>query len=127
MANKHPNGIDTSGILVMKYPDFIAECVGSKDSHSMNFVLIQGEKGYLHVDQGANGCRKVILHTDETEIVLNSQATTNNLFYELLAFNEIYKSNDFNCCYELLEHSISVMRMLVNARKDAGIVFDADY
>ena len=39
-ANKHPNGIDTSRVVVIKYPDFIAECVGAKDTRSMNFVLI---------------------------------------------------------------------------------------
>ncbi|MHC5534572.1 Gfo/Idh/MocA family protein [Priestia megaterium] len=125
-ANKHPNGIDTSGILVMKYPDFIAECVGCKDTNSMNFALIQGEKGYLHVD-GANSCQKVILHTTETEVALNSQTTTNNLYYELMTFNDIFKSKDFTRCYELLDYSHSVIHMLVEARKDAEVVFDADF
>jgi scyllo-inositol 2-dehydrogenase (NADP+) len=125
-ANKHPNGIDTSGILVMKYPDFIAECVGAKDTRSMNFVLIQGEKGYIHIENGANGCRKVILHTDDTEVSLNSQTTNNNLYYELVAFNEIYKTKDFDRCYQLLDYSRSVMEMVVEARKDANVVFDND-
>lgn len=125
-ANKHPNGIDTSGVLVMKYPDFIAECVGSKDTQGLNFVLIQGEKGYIHVEHGANGCQNVILHTDETAVTLNNQTTTNKLYYELLAFKEMYKNQDFDCCYELLDYSFSVIKMLVAARKDAGIVFPAD-
>lgn len=43
-ANQHANGIDTSGVVVLKYPEFIAECVGAKDTNSMNFVLIQGRK-----------------------------------------------------------------------------------
>lgn len=125
-ANKHPNGIDTSGVLVLKYPDFIAECVGAKDTQSFNFAIIQGEKGYIHVKNGANPCESIILHTEDTEVTLNNQTTTNRLYYELLAFNEMFKNRDFNRCYELLDYSHSVIRMLVEARKDAGIVFEAD-
>ncbi|WP_068505060.1 Gfo/Idh/MocA family protein [Paenibacillus kribbensis] len=125
-ANKHANGIDTSGILVLKYPGFIAECVGCKDTNSMNFVLIQGEKGYLHVVNGANGCRQILLHTGETEQELNLQTNRNTLYYELEAFNTLYKNNDFKRCYELLDYSRSVIQTVVEARKDANIVFGAD-
>jgi scyllo-inositol 2-dehydrogenase (NADP+) len=125
-ANKHTNGIDTSGVLVMEYPEFIAECVGAKDTRSLNFVLIQGEKGYIHVENGANGCRQIILHIGESEIILNSQTSMNNLYYEMVVFKEIFKTKDFNQCYKLLDYSRSVMEILVNARKNANIVFDAD-
>ncbi|WP_209123618.1 Gfo/Idh/MocA family protein [Alkalihalobacillus sp. BA299] len=125
-ANKHANGIDTSGVLVLKYEEFIAECVGCKDTQSLNFVLIQGEKGYLHVEHGANGCLKIIVHSDDQEIELNAQTNPNKLYYELVAFNKIYKEKDLDLCYELLDYSYSVMQVLEAARKDAGIVFAAD-
>jgi scyllo-inositol 2-dehydrogenase (NADP+) len=124
-ANKHPNGIDTSGVLVLKYPDFIAECVGCKDTNGMNFALIQGEKGYIHVD-GANGCQTVVVHTEGNETVLNQQNETNKLYYELVDFRELYQNQDFDTCYQLLDHSRTVMEALVEARNDAGIVFEAD-
>lgn len=125
-ANKHANGIDTSGVIVLKYPDFVAECVGAKDTRSMNFVLVQGENGFLHVENGANGCRKVILHLNDNEIILNSQTRDNLLYYELLAFKEIYQTKDFDRCYQLLDYSYSVMEVYESARKTAGIVFPAD-
>ncbi|MEK5036722.1 Gfo/Idh/MocA family protein [Sporosarcina sp. FSL K6-3457] len=125
-ANKHPNGIDTSGVLVMKYPTFIAECVGAKDTRSMNFVLIQGENGYLHVENGANGCQNVRLHLKDKEILLNSQTTLNTLYYELLVFKEIFELKDFERCNELLDYSHSVMEVYEKARKTADIVFAAD-
>lgn len=125
-ANKHPNGIDTSGVVLMKYPEFIAECVGAKDTRSMNFVLIQGENGYLHVENGANGCQNVILHLKEKEIQLNSQTTNNLLYYELLAFKEIFDNKDFEQCNKLLDYSHSVMNVYEKARKSANIVFPAD-
>ena len=42
--------IDTSGLLVLKYPSFIACCVGVKDSHGMYGGMIQGLylSNYLH-------------------------------------------------------------------------------
>ena len=125
-ANKHQNGIDTSGVLVMKYPDFIAECVGAKDTKSMNFVLIQGENGYLHVEYGANGCKNVILHVGDNEVRLNNQTTINTLYYELLAFKEIFDNKDSDRCNQLLDYSHSVMKVYEDARKSADIVFPAD-
>jgi scyllo-inositol 2-dehydrogenase (NADP+) len=126
VANKHPNGIDTSGVLLMKYPNFIAECVGAKDTRSMNFVLIQGGNGYLHVENGANGCQNVILHLKDKEIVLNSQETFNTLYYELLIFKEIFDNKDFERCNQLLDYSHSVIKVYEKARKTAGIIFPAD-
>lgn len=126
-ANQHVNGIDTSGVVVLKYPEFIAECVGCKDTSSMNFVLIQGEKGYIQVVGGANGCQEIRLQIGQEPLeIINVQAQSNWLYYEWEAFGNIYINKDYTKCYELLSHSQSVMNILAEARKDAGIVFAAD-
>ncbi|MEJ8306084.1 Gfo/Idh/MocA family oxidoreductase [Saccharibacillus sacchari] len=126
-ANQHPNGIDTSGVLVLQYPEFIAECVGAKDTTGMNFVLIQGEKGYLQIVGGANGCKEIVLRLgQEPAETFNAQTEANWLFYEWEAFGNIYANKDRNRCYELLDHSLSVMNVLGKARREAGIVFAAD-
>lgn len=126
VANKHSNGIDTSGVVLMKYPNFLVECVGAKDTNSMNFVLIQGEHGYLHVENGANGCQNVKLNLKGKEYLLNNQITSNYLYYELLVFKEIYDNKDFETCSELLDHSRTVMEVYEETRKSAGIIFSAD-
>lgn len=125
-ANIHPNGIDTSGVAVMKYPGFVATCTGAKDTGSMNFVLIQGEKGYIHVVGGANGCKHIKLYVEDQEMEWNNQTGSNMLYYELLAFKEIFQTEDYERCYQLLDHSKSVMKVFEQARKDGGIVFAAD-
>ncbi|MCG7385156.1 Gfo/Idh/MocA family oxidoreductase [Paenibacillus sp. ACRRY] len=126
-ANQHVNGIDTSGVVVLKYPEFIAECVGCKDTSSMNFVLIQGEKGYIQVVGGANGCQEIKVQIGQEPLEsINVQAQSNWLYYEWEAFRNIYINKDYTKCYELLSHSQSVMNILAEARKDAGIVFAAD-
>ncbi|MDG3088179.1 Gfo/Idh/MocA family oxidoreductase [Vibrio hannami] len=43
-CNKGFNGIDTSGVVVMQYPEFISVCTGAKDSASPGQVVIQGRK-----------------------------------------------------------------------------------
>ncbi|MCX6080899.1 MAG: Gfo/Idh/MocA family oxidoreductase [Chloroflexi bacterium] len=126
-ANKHSNGIDTSGILILEYPEFLAECVGSKDTGSLNFAMIQGENGYLLVEEGANGCRKVIFHCGANdEIRFDEQPNPNLLYYEMKRFCEIHKQNDYAACYTILDYSLTVVSVLEKARKDAGILFPAD-
>lgn len=125
-ANKHQNGIDTSGVLVFKYPDFICTCVGSKDTNGVNFVQIQGEKGYIYVHKGANECQRFTVSTENEEITINDQHCINNLYYEMLAFVEAYNNKDYKRCYDMLDHSQSVMKAAVAARKDADIIFEAD-
>jgi scyllo-inositol 2-dehydrogenase (NADP+) len=125
-ANKHPNGIDTSGVLVLKYPGFICECVGCKDTKGVNFVQIQGEKGYLYVHNGANGCDQFTVSAGDEETTINKHQIKSTIYYELMAFLQIYNNKDYKSCYDLLDYSHSVMKAVVAARKDADIVFEAD-
>lgn len=125
-ANKHPNGIDTSGVAVMKYPDFIAECVAGKDARSLNFSIIQGEKGYISVKNGANGCDEITVDIEGKAYHLNNQTVDNHLYYETKVFSEIFKENDLERCYAMLEHSHSVMNAYETARKSADIIFPSD-
>ena len=46
--NIGPNGIDTSGTLVMEYDGFSAVCTGSKDSDSPGYVCVP--VSYTHLD-----------------------------------------------------------------------------
>lgn len=124
--NLHDNGIDTSGLLVMKYKDFIVSAVGCKDSTSMNFVLIQGEKGYIHVINGANGCESVYLSTDGSVTHLNEQNTVKKMTYEISKFHEIIENKDYPACHKLLDHSKTVIDIITNTRKKIGISFPAD-
>ena len=60
-ANKGFNGIDTSGVLVMNYPEFIAVCVGAKDSQSPSHATVQGINGYIKLTSAPNTSRSVEL------------------------------------------------------------------
>lgn len=125
-ANIAKNGIDTSGIVILKYDDFICECAGAKDTSSSNFAIIQGTKGSIKVNSSVNYCLSLEINIDKEEKSYNEQIYSNNMVYELQEFSNIYHNMDYKRCYELLEHSLNVMEISNTARIDAGIIFDAD-
>ena len=125
-ANRHANGIDTSGVMLLEYPDFLAECTAAKDCNGMNFGLVQGEEGYAHIENGVNGCNRVVLYLKEETLSFDQQEEENLLCYEMEKFAQIFREKDLAACYELLDYSVDVMQVLEKARKDGGIYFPAD-
>lgn len=125
-ANRFENGIDTSGIAVLTYPDFICQCTGAKDTWGENFVQIEGEKGYIYIEGGANGCPSVKVVTKDTSEHIKEQPNGDQWYYETLALAEIFGDKNMNECDKLLEKSLEVIETLEKARASAGIVFPAD-
>ncbi len=125
-ANLAENGIDTSGVLLMRYDGFTCEAVGAKDSRSQNFVQIQGDKGYIYLPQESSRCLSFSVHTAEGAAEYNQQQDDNALYYELCDFARIYSEGDRACCHAMLRNSLLAMRMTDAARKSAGVVFPAD-
>ncbi|POP47233.1 oxidoreductase [Superficieibacter electus] len=119
-------GIDTSGIVTAQYADFVAVCSGAKDSFSLNFAQIQGEKGYLNVTGGINGCAQIHLQTAQETTILNAQLPLNRLLPEVQALKDMLIQKDYARCHSRLEQSLRVMRLLDAARSSAGIHFPAD-
>ncbi|MBW6409675.1 Gfo/Idh/MocA family protein [Clostridium weizhouense] len=126
LANIAENGIDTSGIVTLRYKDFVCECVGAKDTMSPSFVYIQGRNGYVKLDSSTNECLSFETCIDGKIESYNNQEVSNRMVYELKNFKEIFNNDNKDMCYKLLEHSLNVVETAVKARKDAGIVFPAD-
>ena len=127
MANMARNGIDTSGIVLLKYADFVCECVGAKDSYSPSSAVIQGTKGYIKIQSPPHECRSFDVGIGDRIETYDEQQISNRMAYEVIAFEEMYRHGDFQKCHELLDHSLRVIKAAVLARQDAGIVFSADH
>lgn len=54
------NGIDTSGTLLLSYPDFTVTCIGSKDCWADYLYTIQGEDGTFVISKASSGVMKQI-------------------------------------------------------------------
>ncbi len=82
-ANRHENGVDLSGVLVMRYPDFICTCEGAKDTWGINSAQIQGEKGFLYIKDGCNWFSEVVLETKDGRECFNCQEDALYWHYEV--------------------------------------------
>lgn len=121
-ANQHENGIDTSGILVLKYDDFVMELTGAKDSASYGFVLIQGDEGTISVPNGSNGLEKVIVTRKDEEIEYNIQDKP-RLYYQVETFQRILEEENYDTMIENLKHSLLVVELAEKARKTISLEF----
>jgi predicted dehydrogenase len=126
-ANIASNGIDISGVLVLRYDGFIVSSTATKDSDSSNFVQIQGEGGYIVSQSTSSNLRKGFsVVTKSGEERFNSQDTENVLYYEMNDFIEAFKAGNPAVSHTALEESLTAAIWMDKARKDAGIVFKAD-
>jgi predicted dehydrogenase len=131
-ANKAGNGIDVSGLLVLRYGGFIASAAATKDCDGGNFVQIQGEKGCIASRSTASNLRSGFdlvtraAGVPPQEEHFNVQESENVLVYELEDFIREYAAGDPSSSWEALADSIIAARWMDRARKDAGIVFPAD-
>lgn len=120
--------IDTSGILVMKYQDFVCQCTGAKDTCGENFFQIEGEQGWIYVPGSPNALEQVqvVIRSSGQVRTMNRQPDGHQWYYELLGLSELLGKNDLDECYRRLDLTLQVMEVLEDARTKAGIIFPAD-
>ncbi len=122
-------GIDTSGILTMKYPGFAAVCGAAKDCHGLRGAVIQGTRGCIRTQEAASIIGEVQLQRNDgtTEVFSDEYSTMERYFIpEFADFERAIRENDQNYCYDLLEKSLAVSQVQTEARLSAGIRFPAD-
>lgn len=116
------NGVDTSGMAVLTYSDFHAVCIAAKNSKAPFSYCIQGTKGYISQQTPANSCGAVTLYlNDGTEEVYDFNENKHRMCAEFETFErQIYKK-DYASCYQMLEESLAVSRVMTKLRWSAGI------
>ena len=125
----HPNimnGIDTSGVLTLRYPDFVSTNAGAKDTSGENYFFIEGEQGYLKVIDGTDSIPEVKLVTKNREERFNRQNKELRMDGEVSFFVNTLNSNDYSEAYRMLEVTKDAVWITQEARKYAGILFPGD-
>ena len=120
-------GIDTSGILTLRYPDFSAVCIAAKDCKAPVSCTIQGDTGALCVDQPMNqitAWRR--LTNDGHEYAFAVDAPEQRHYHEFVEFIRMFDQKDSEKMKEMLTISLAVSEIMEKARNQAGIVFDND-
>ncbi|SDG28785.1 Predicted dehydrogenase [Selenomonas sp. WCT3] len=127
-ANIGFNGIDTSGVVQLQYPDFFALAMGAKDSDSPGYAVIQGEKGYIRMEGNPNELRAFELKLRGSGVKHHYELNrySHRMVHEFQEFAKIFAAKDYDRVKEGLEVSAAVLETAETARKQAGIVFPID-
>ncbi|MCI8295966.1 MAG: Gfo/Idh/MocA family oxidoreductase [Lachnospiraceae bacterium] len=124
-ANKGPNGIDTSGVLILTYENFQAVCCGAKDSNSPAVYMVQGEEGYIRLDNRPGVREQVTLVKNKQEPVRINVDEGNDLMgTEFRAIAAIMAAKDYDLAHRYLQTTLEVMDVMEEARLQVGIHFD---
>ncbi|MBF9000199.1 Gfo/Idh/MocA family protein [Vibrio nitrifigilis] len=119
--NRGFNGVDTSGVMLLTYPDFIAVCAGAKDSASDGHFTVQGEEGYLVIRGTPNIVPSLELHIGGEKVVCNLHDVDNHMVYEFRAFEQMFAARQYEQCYGLLQHSVDVMTILQAGKQQLDV------
>lgn len=124
--NIYPGLADTSGVVLMRYADFVSQNAGAKDTWGVNFFQIEGEKGYIYIEGGANGIESVRTVTKTSDETYNEQPNPDRWFYEVQALTRLMRADDYAAVYKRLAVTLDVVEVMENVRKTAGIRFPTD-
>lgn len=116
--------IDISGIVLMDYGNFLASCIASKDCYDVYGTVIQGKNGIIGTCGKMNCLGDAYLELrDGTKKKIKGVFEKERHIDEFKTFLSAINRNDFNFCEERMKHSVSVCKVLTEARKSAGIIF----
>lgn len=111
IANIGFNGVDISGVAILKYKDFFATAVAAKDSASPSFIIIQGEKGYIKIFGAPNELAEFefsLRNGTPEKFALNK--FSHRMTQEFKNFAKIYHEKNFDKMAAGLENSVAVMK-----------------
>jgi len=125
-ANRYPGLSDTSGVMVMEYDGFVSTNVGAKDTWGVNFFQIEGEKGYIYIENGANGIQSIRTVTRKGNEFHNVQPETDRWFYEIQNLTHLLLKDDYEAVYARLDKTLETVEVMESTRIAAGIRFPGD-
>ncbi|MBR0185920.1 MAG: Gfo/Idh/MocA family oxidoreductase [Synergistaceae bacterium] len=123
--NIYPGLADTSGVFVMKYDGFVSTNAGAKDTWGINHFTIEGEKGFIYVDE-PNGLKSVRVVTKTSDDTYNLQPINDRWHYEVEEIARIMLADDHEASRKLLDKVLANISIIETARIEAGIIFPGD-
>ena len=112
LPNKGWNGIDTSGTLVMRYPDFVALCTGAKDCSGPSHCTIEGERGWLQVVGTPNELPEIQTYIGGKKSKYALNQFPHRMVQEFLEFQEIYLEDNYEKMRVFLDVSLNVIKTI---------------
>ncbi len=117
-------GIDTSGIVTLRYPGFAASCIAAKDCKAPACSMIAGDEGCIVIDHSVNKLRSfALMDNDGNETRYEDAGFTHRMYPEFVAFLRAIGEKDYEFARQAAERSLAVCRVMEECRHKAGIVF----
>ena len=124
--NRWPGAADTSGTVIMRYPDFHAVCIGAKDAAGVNFYQVEGDGGYVHVAGGSNGLRSVSVTCGGQTETIDLQEDPDRYFYFVEHLSRILHDRPAGTLDAFAGYTIRAVGAAEQARRAGGLVFPAE-
>ena len=112
LANKGSNGVDTSGIAYLKYPQLVASAAAAKDVDGENYFIIQGDKGYVKSEGAPSVLPSLKTVIDGKVKTYQDNNYQNSMQYEFAVFWKMWIDDDYQACIDKMEHTMRVMKVL---------------
>lgn len=115
-ANRGYNGVDTSGTMILRYPNFVASCTAAKDCGAPSFSCIQGERGWIKVEGPNNAFPQVIICVDGQIETCQANLHQHRLGHEFESILDIYQRKDYEQVRQRMRITLAVMEVLEQGR-----------
>jgi predicted dehydrogenase len=115
------NGIDTSGTLILEYPDFTVTAIGSKDTKADYLFQIEGDEGTFEIKDASSGVMKTVeflpVHPDPEEPVqIISIDQGPHMTYEFLDFAVAIDQQDKEIYNQFKDETLAVAKLYQQAK-----------
>ena len=128
-VNYYPNierGIDTSGVLILDYDNFKAVLIGAKDCRAPLMNTLQANQGHVVITTPVSRLRDYQVSQNQHEEHKTFTSQTHAMYYEFKEMKRMIEDNDHVKADAMLKLSLMASQVMTEARRKAGIVFDAD-
>ena len=123
-STKLHNGFEGNGIVLMQYKYLTAEAVYSKITESVNKSIFVGEEGSILIGKISMPDSVEIVYRDGKREMLPYTPAENNMIYEVQEFARLVRESCVEHPYQ--RYSLDTLRVTDEARRQNGIVFQAD-
>lgn len=111
--------IDTSGNLILSYPELQASLLAAKDSYVTDqWSYIEGEKGSLKIKGSTGQLNEVELDLKGSRPErINLNKYKHRMVAEFVEFSRMIEENDRQAADEAFDHSLTVLEVLTKAKQ----------
>ncbi len=125
-AVKLETGVDGEGSIIFSYDDMEAVVMHSKISTSFCPSEIQGEYGSILIDNISDPEHVEIRFKDGSEQNITQSSASPSMYYEAAEFIKLITEGKKESAINSHHHSLTTIKIVEEARKQAGIVYPAD-